>query len=164
MVHWLHLMRHAQSAERQGSQLDQARELSSTGMREAAAMGHFLKKNNYPLDLIVSSGAKRAESTSIILHGILNLSSEIKIHEAVYQASVRNLLEVTNHFEEEFRNILLVGHNPYISYFAEFLTKAEIGSLEPAGIVSIRFDINTWTEVSEGTGSLENYTHPSLID
>lgn len=164
MAHWLYLLRHAQSAERQSSQQDVERDLSTAGMKEAASIGHFLKKNNYHLDLIVSSAAKRAESTSIIIHGILNLSNEIKINEELYQASVRNLLEITNTFDEEFKNILLVGHNPYLSYFAEYLTKSEIGSMEPAGLVSIRFEISRWSEVSEGIGSMENYIHPSLID
>jgi len=157
-------MRHAQSAERQSSQQDKERDLTTTGMKEAASIGHFLKKNNSVVDLIASSTAKRAESTSIIVHGILNLSSEIKIHEGLYQASVRNLLEITNGFDEEFRNILLVGHNPYISYFAEYLTKAEIGNMESAGLVSIRFEIDRWNEVREGIGSMESYIHPSLID
>jgi phosphohistidine phosphatase len=164
MAHWLYLLRHAQSAERQSSQQDAERDLSTTGMKEAATIGHFLKKNNYHIDLIVSSGAKRALSTSTIIHGILNLSNEINIHEGVYQASVRNLLEITNSFDEEFRNILIVGHNPYISYFAEYLTKAEIDNMEPAGLVSIRFEIDRWSEVSEGVGTMENFIHPSLID
>ena len=129
MAHWLYLMRHAQSTERQSSQQDAERNLSTTGMKEAASIGHFLKKNNYNLDLILSSAAKRAESTSVIIHGILNLRNEIKIHEEIYQASVRNLLEITNSLDEEYKNILLVGHNPYLSYFAEFLTKAEIGNM-----------------------------------
>ena len=164
MAHWLYLMRHAQSTERQSSQQDAERNLSTTGMKEAASIGHFLKKNNYNLDLILSSAAKRAESTSVIIHGILNLRNEIKIHEEIYQASVRNLLEITNSLDEEYKNILLVGHNPYLSYFAEFLTKAEIGNMEPAGLVSIRFEVDRWSEVSEGIGSMENYIHPSLID
>lgn len=164
MALWLYLLRHAQSTERQSSQQDADRDLSTTGMKEAASIGHFLKKNNYQLDLIVSSAAKRAESTSIIVHGILNLRNEIIIHEGLFQASVRNLLEITKGFDHEFRNILLVGHNPYLSYFAEYLTKAEIGNIEPAGLVSIRFEIDRWSEVREGIGSMENYIHPSLID
>lgn len=164
MAHWLYLMRHAQSAERQSSQADEDRELTSTGMKDAASIGHFLKKNNYDPELLVSSAAKRAESTAIIIHGIINIQNEILIHEELYQASVRNLLEITNGLEDEFKKVLLIGHNPYLSYYAEYLCKAEIGSIEPAGLVSIRFDINRWIEVSEGTGSMENYIQPSQFD
>lgn len=164
MARWLHLMRHAQSADKQTGQQDKDRELTSTGMREAATIGHFLKKNNYELDLIVSSGANRAYATSSLIHGILNIASEIFVEEELYQASVRNYLELTKGFEDDFKNILLVGHNPYISYFAEHLTNAEIGAMETAGLVSIRFEISKWDEVQGGIGSFENYTYPSIIE
>ena len=133
-------------------------------MKEAASIGHFLKKNNYKVDLIVSSAAKRAESTSKLIHGIINLKHEIVINEALYQASVRNLLQLTNELDDDFNNIMLVGHNPYISYFAEHLTKAEIGSMESAGLVCIRFEINNWSEITDGSGSMESYTYPSLLE
>ena len=154
-------MRHAQSAEKQGTQLDIERELTPAGMKESAAIGHFLKKNNYEVDLMVSSEAKRAQSTAALIHGILNIKSDFIVHEELYEASVRNLLEVIGNLDNEFKNILLIGHNPYISYFAEYLTKAEIGSMDTGGLVSISFDISNWYEVSEGSGSLDNYVCPS---
>jgi phosphohistidine phosphatase len=157
-------MRHAQSADKQHSQHDKDRELTATGMREAATIGHFLKKNNYDVDLIISSAARRAESTATVIHGILNLQSEITINEELYEASVRNLMETVTHLDDDFKNILIIGHNPYISYFAEHLTKAEIGNMETAGLVSIRFEISKWEEATEDIGSFENYIHPSIIE
>lgn len=164
MARWLYLMRHAQSADKQHGQHDKDRELTSTGIGEAATIGHFLKKNNYDVDLIVSSAARRAESTATVVHGILNLQSEITINNELYEASVRNLVEAVNGLDDDFKNILMIGHNPYISYFAEYLTKAEIGGMETAGLVSIRFEISKWQEVTEGIGSFENYIHPSIIE
>lgn len=157
-------MRHAQSADKQHSQHDKDRELTATGMREAATIGHFLKKNNYDVDLIISSAARRAESTATVIHGILNLQSEITINEELYEASVRNLMEAVTRLDDDFKNILIIGHNPYISYFAEHLTKAEIGNMETAGLVSIRFEISKWEEATEDIGSFENYIHPSIIE
>ncbi|MCB0493842.1 MAG: histidine phosphatase family protein [Cyclobacteriaceae bacterium] len=164
MARWLYLMRHAQSADKQHGQLDKDRQLTATGMREAATIGHFLKKNNYDVDLIVSSAAQRAESTAKVIHGILNLHSEIAINDELYEASVRNLLQVITSLDDDFKNILIIGHNPYITYFAEHLTKAEIGNMETAGLVSIRFEISKWEEITEDIGSFENYVHPSIIE
>ena len=104
MARWLYLMRHAQSAERQSGQHDKDRDLTGTGMKEAATIGHFLKKNNYDVDLIVSSAAKRAESTARLVHGILNLKTEIHVEESLYEASVRNLLELTCGLDDGFKN------------------------------------------------------------
>lgn len=160
----LHLLRHAQSAEKQQGQSDKDRDLTTVGMREAATIGHYIKKNNFNLDLVVSSAAKRAQSTSALIYGILNLPSEILVSEELYDASVRNLLEFTSKLDDEFKRVLIVAHNPYLSYFAEYLTKAEIGSMSTAGLASIHFAIDNWAEVTEGGGTLENYTYPSLID
>lgn len=164
MALWLYLMRHAQSTDKQQGQQDIDRELSAAGMRDAAAIGHFLKKNNYPVDLIVSSAAKRAIATSFVVHGILNLAPDTIIKEELYQASTRNFLDITCALDDDFKNTLMVGHNPHITYFAEHLTKAAIESMEPSGLVSIRFDVSKWIEVTEGSGSFENYIHPSIID
>ncbi len=163
MPRWLYLLRHAQSIDKQHGQRDIDRELTTQGKRDAATIGHFIKKNNYEVNLIVSSAAQRAQATSALIHGILNLETELLIHEELYEASVRNILELTCRLDDGFKNILMVGHNPHISYFAEYITKAEIGSLEAAGLVSIRLEISKWSEVSEGVGSLENYVHPSII-
>jgi len=164
MPRWLYLLRHAQSTDKQHGQQDIERELTTQGKRDAALIGHFLKKNNYEVNLIVSSGAKRAQATAALIHGILNIDPEFLIIEGLYEASVRNLLQITCDLDDDFKNILMIGHNPYISYFAEYLTNAEVGSMEPAGLVSIQFEISNWSEVSEGTGSLENYIHPSIIE
>ncbi|MEQ9414485.1 MAG: histidine phosphatase family protein, partial [Cyclobacteriaceae bacterium] len=96
-------MRHAQSADKQHGQHDKERELTPPGMREAATIGHFLKKNNYDVDLIVSSAARRAESTATVIHGILNLQSEIAINDELYEASVRNLLQVITSLDDDFK-------------------------------------------------------------
>jgi phosphohistidine phosphatase len=164
MARWLYLLRHAQSADKQHGQRDIDRELTSQGMREAATIGHFLKKNNYEVNLIISSAAMRAQATAALIHGILNIEPEFVIEDELYEASVRNFLQLTCGLDDDFKNILMIGHNPYISYFAEYLTKAEIGSMATAGLVSVRFEISKWSEVTEGTGSFENYVHPSIIE
>lgn len=164
MTRILHLLRHAQSAEKQQGQSDKDRDLTNQGMNEAATIGHFLKKNNFDVDLMVSSGAKRVQHTAQLIHGIINLQSEILVAEELYDASVRNLLDYITHFDDEYKKIILIGHNPYLSYFAEYLTKSEIGTMETAGLVTIHFDISNWAEVTEGNGTMENYTHPAILE
>jgi phosphohistidine phosphatase len=61
------------------------------------------------------------------------------------------------------QNVLCVAHNPAISYLAESLTKAEIGDMPPCGLAIIKFNINSWKEVSQGSGELENYIYPGML-
>ena len=161
----LHLLRHAQSAERQQGQHDKDRELNTEGMKESNVIGHYLKKNYPDIEIIVSSAALRAQQTSAVIHGILNLDNPIYVEENLYEASIRNLLEFTNQIDDAYKKVLLVGHNPYISYFAEFLCKAEIGSMNTAGLATLKIGtVNYWSEVNEGCASLENYTYPARIE
>lgn len=164
MSRTLYLLRHAQAADAQQGQQDYERNLTSQGLREASTIAGYLKKNKIIIDLVVTSTAFRALSTARTIAEILNLKIEIEQNEEIFHASVRTLLEVLNNQSDEYKSLLLIGHNPYISYFAEFLTKEEVGSLAPAGLATIKFDISNWAEVSEGNGSLESYFDPSMID
>ncbi|HNP94164.1 MAG TPA: phosphohistidine phosphatase SixA [Cyclobacteriaceae bacterium] len=164
MTRVLHLLRHAQSAERQHSQHDRDRDLTTRGMKEAATIGHYLKKNDFNIDLVVASVAKRAQDTAAQIHGILNLHNEVKVAEDLYEASVRTLLSITNQLDDEYKQILMIGHNPYLSYFAEYLSKSEVGSMATCGLATLRFDVTSWREVSEGTGTLDNYIYPSMME
>jgi phosphohistidine phosphatase len=58
---------------------------------------------------------------------------------------------------------MCVGHNPTISYLAEYLTKKEVGDMALAGIVIIEYIIYSWTEVKEGNGALVRYIHPTNL-
>lgn len=55
---------------------------------------------------------------------------------------------------------MCVGHNPTISYLAEYMSKAEIGDMTTAGIAIITFNIASWSEVSQGNGELLRYLTP----
>jgi phosphohistidine phosphatase len=150
MNHLLYLMRHAQSADKQLGQADKERELTPIGVREAIHIGAQLKDFKFFPDKIVSSTATRAKQTSEL---VAEKEEQLVYEEELYQASVRTFLAQINQFEETDQKILCVGHNPTISYLAEYLTKAEIGDLPTAGVVIIQFNI-PWKMVGEGNGEL----------
>jgi phosphohistidine phosphatase len=150
MNHLLYLMRHAQSADKQLGQSDKERELTATGMREAIQIGALLKDFKFFPDRILSSTAIRAKQTSEL---ISERAEQIVYEEELYQASVRTFLAQIHLFDESIQKILCVGHNPTISYLAEYLTKAEIGDLPTAGVVIIQFNM-PWNMVGEGNGEL----------
>lgn len=163
MPRQLYLMRHAQAAEKQPNQDDKDRPLNTQGMRDAATMAHYLKKN-FSIDTIVSSSALRANETSVTMRDIVQPQNGLLVTDELYNASVRTLIEVIQSIEDSAKNVLLVGHNPFISYAAEYLTKADIGDMATAGVVHIQFNIDRWREVSEGNGSFEIYLNPAGVE
>lgn len=154
----LFLLRHAQSAERQHSQTDFARELTSKGVQQAARVARYLQDQKSFPEIIHASGAERAKATANLIAEVLRMHiSQVCIHDELYEASARTFFQFINQIDDSFQQVLCVGHNPAISYLAEFLTKSEIGDMVPAGMAIIDFEIDSWSEASEGNGVLLKY-------
>ena len=157
----LFLVRHAQ-AESQGAGVkDFERNLLATGTSEASRLGKKLAEKNIAIDKVISSDAFRsAQTAKFICEQISFPIKEIIYNNDLYESSVRRLLSIVNKAEDNVENLLLVGHNPEISYFAEYLTGENIGSLPTAGMVKIEFEIQSWKHVSEGVGVLRVFDCP----
>jgi len=160
----LYLLRHAQSADKQVSQQDRDRELTPEGMKQALRIGGFFLRQKLPLDCIMTSYAVRANTTAGYVADVIKYDPEkILVEEELYEASVRTFFQFVTNLDDSYRHILCVGHNPTISYLAEFLTRAEIGDMVPAGLCMIQFNLDTWKEVSQGNGTLIQYVHPDAL-
>ncbi|MBL7856443.1 MAG: histidine phosphatase family protein [Cyclobacteriaceae bacterium] len=164
MARFLYLLRHAQSADKQINQSDKGRELTPSGRKDALAMGYYLLKNNSTIDIIISSPALRAHTTAGLVADALRLDPEkIIVDDELYDASVRTFLGFVNQLDDAYHHVMCVGHNPTMSYVAEYITGAEIGDMVPAGLVEIKFPGASWKEVSEGNGNLVHYIYPELL-
>ena len=161
----LFLLRHARTLERSGDELDINRELSSIGLQNSTRMGMNFLKHKYQFDQIISSPARRALVTSGLIAEQLKIdTASIFINEDIYEASTRTLMNVVNHLKDSWKRVLIVGHNPAISYLGEYLSDAEIGAMTTCGVLYIKFDINSWAQVSEGNGQMISYEHPDLLN
>ena len=153
MSRTLYLMRHAEAAAKEARQEDKSRELTQSGVKDAVNTGAWLREQNTNWDLIVSSSAIRAEQTALMVAEGMKLDHpRIVLEDVLFDASVRQLLDYVNNIEDAYQSVLIVGHNPAISYLAEYLTKADIGDMAPGAVVIIRFELSSWKLVSENTG------------
>ncbi len=161
MKRTLYLLRHSY-AEPMGDLPDFERSLTMEGLSAVRTLGRKLLSDNVNLQQIICSSAVRAYDTAMNLAEELEISEQtIQSEDKLYEASVRELLEVTNGLEFTSENSLIVGHNPSISYFAELLTSSGIGNMEPCGLVTITFDAAGWEEIAQGVGKLLSYYHPN---
>lgn len=164
MERFLYLMRHAQSADKQPGQADKVRELTVQGIRDSIKIGSWLNSQKINPDLILTSTAIRAKATSGLLLDTLKLMPDkILLNDELYEASVRTFLKEVTQLEDTLNHVLCVGHNPTISYLAEYLTKAEIGDLPPGGLVVIRFEILLWHKIGEASGTCIKLITPEII-
>jgi phosphohistidine phosphatase len=158
MFKQLYLLRHAEAAAKEARQDDKSRELTQTGIKDCMHLGAWLVAQGIHFDLFVSSSALRAEQTAELIAEAMKVENpKIQTEDVLYEASVRQLLDYVNNLEDGYNNVLLSGHNPAISYLAEYLTKADIGDMAPGSVAIIQFDLRSWKEVSENTGDLVKY-------
>lgn len=165
MPRFLYLLRHAQSADKQPGQSDIGRELTPRGVKQALIIGSHLFQQNTSLDCILHSIAERAKTTASLVSDALKFDPDkVTAHEDLYEASARTFFQFINQMDDMHSNIMCVAHNPAISYVAEYITKAEIGDMMPAGLAIIKLNIQSWKEVGQGNGELIQYLTPEMIN
>lgn len=159
------MIRHASAADKERDQKDIDRFLTADGVQEATRTGHYFNKEGVQPDIIITSPANRARGTATLIAEQIKYNTDlIHINEELYEASVRTLLQVVNRLKEEWNEVFIIGHNPSISYLAEYITHAEIGSISPSGFVHVKVNSEKWTSISEATESLQVYRDPSTYD
>jgi phosphohistidine phosphatase len=164
MAKHLYLLRHAEAASKEARQDDKTRELAQAGVKDSLHMGAWFREQNFHFDLLASSSAVRAEQTaSLVAEGMKLDHPRILLEDVLFDASVRQFLDYVNNIEDAYQHVLIVGHNPVISYLAEYLTKADMGDMVAGSVAIIKFDKNSWRDVGEETGHLVNYVTPERV-
>lgn len=161
MVKNLFLVRHAEATQNTAGVKDIERELTAKGYRDAPRIGRYFSENQIFPDMILCSSAVRAQSTAELMAEQLKYeTNRIDYSEELYNASVRSLLAAINDADDAWNTLIVVGHNPAISYLSEYLSGEAIGSMDTAGYVRIEFEINSWQEVSQDSGTFILYQTP----
>lgn len=147
------LIRHAETAEKVTGQTDKDRELTTAGIRQAASAGAFLREQVVHIDIILSSAAMRAETTAQLITEQLGTGDPITLEDELYQASVGTMFEMIRNADQH-QNIAVVGHNPTISYFAEFITGTDIDELRPGTVIILKVPIGNWKDLVKGCATM----------
>lgn len=159
----LYFIRHAPAREAFRGQPDVERELSESGSIRAMQLAGHLKNIGVKADAIFSSQAVRARTTAELLaEKILAQHQEVVYHDDLYESSVRLLLSLINQLDENLHKVVLVGHNPIIPYTVEFLTGTNVELVEPGGVLHLKADTDSWTEISAKSMDLHEYISPEV--
>lgn len=158
----LFVVRHGKARSKEVGEKDQERLLEAEGLRQAARLGSYLYNKNTQISAIISSSAIRAMQTAEQIADKLNYDlSRIVADEDLYEASVRILLEKVNNLNNAWNEVVIVGHNPVVSYFVEFLTGHHFDGMETGSVVKIACFTDNWMELTKDTASFEYYTSPN---
>lgn len=157
----LYLTRHAKSDWADPRVDDHERPLNSRGLRDAPEMARRYKARGEKLDRIHSSTAVRALTTARTFAQVLGLEAERFSQERnIYLASVQGLLRVVNNLPPGSHAVMLFGHNPGFSEFAQYLTGGGVGEMPTCATTRIDLPFGSWAEVSGGAGTVVWFDFP----
>lgn len=157
----LTILRHAKSSWKQPDLVDFDRPLNSRGQRDAPVMGRRMKAASIRPSLIISSPAARAWATAKLVASELTYPLEfLQREQDLYHAGKGNLYDVIARQDEGFNSILLVGHNPGLTDFANDLVPGLTSNLPTAGYVSVLLDTDTWELRARKSAQLVVYDYP----
>lgn len=156
----LYLVRHAKSSWNNASLSDYERPLNDRGNSDKKSMAKKLKAKEVELDFLVSSSAKRTTQTT---HGLLKELTihpdHIKFTKSLYHASVGDMLTELTLISDTYNSVMMVAHNPGISSLCDYLCDHFI-DFPTLGVAKIEFDLDSWQQISRGTGSLIWFDFP----
>ena len=150
----LTLLRHAKTEPAHPGQEDWDRVLEAKGQKDAPEMGRRLRARKLKPDKIISSPAVRALTTASIIVRELGVSaSSLMQDERVYLASPKALLQVVHELGGDVKHLMVVGHNPGLTEFADRLSAERgIDNMPTCAIYTIEFDIAAWKDLEWNSG------------
>ena len=157
----LTLVRHAKSSWNDTSLSDRDRPLNKRGKRDAPEMGQRITAAGIRPSLIVSSPAVRAWTTAKIIADQIGYPREfLQRDSALYLASVNGILDVIVAQDAGFNNVMLVGHNPGFTDFANYLVPGLTNNIPTAGVVCVELDTDDWSLYDKPDANLVLYDFP----
>lgn len=151
----LYIIRHAEAEDLYG-QPDSFRPLTERGNLQAHALGNHL--GQLPANWIVSP-AVRTYSTAHVLGTTQNKKPLVHLEKKIYNAELSDLLEVIELLPNDWNEVVLIGHNPGVSFLSQYLTGVQ-HSFKKSAVVKIHLTIESWTELKQECGKEEFYWFP----
>jgi phosphohistidine phosphatase len=157
-------IRHAKSSWDDPYLDDHERPLAERGLRDAPRMAQRLKKRDFKIDVMISSDAKRAKTTALIMAEILHFPKEnIVFTPNLYMASANRILAEIRQTKSNVESILVFGHNPGFNEIIEKLG-GEIDNLPTAGQFGFKLDIKDWEDISPKKAKVWFFDYPKKKD
>lgn len=156
----LYLFRHAKSSWDFPDLDDADRPLNERGLLDAPFMGQKLASFGVRPSLLVSSPANRAKSTAHLVAKALGHTKNIVMDKRIYATSPDGLLGVVQTLPEGEISVMLFGHNPEFTEFANLLADLEFDDIPTAGVVGLSLQVDTWDKVSWGCGRMLFFHFP----
>ena len=155
----LYLLRHAKSSWKDDSLKDFDRPLKGRGRDAAEQMGKRLASEKLKDAMLICSPAARTRETAQIVLKHSQLQMDQRFDERIYEASLRDLLQVVSEIPDDKQTAMLIGHNPGFEELLAFLT-GEARRMPTCALAKIKLEAASWKDARAGEGSLATFLTP----
>jgi len=161
----LTLVRHSKSDWSLPGQQDWDRALNKRGQRDAPEMARRLRARKLKPDAILSSPAVRALATATIMARELKTApSIVRQDERLYLAGPADMLTVIRELGGDARHLMVFGHNPGITEFANRLSAGDrIDNMPTSAVFTATFAIADWSELDWASGQDAQFDYPKNL-
>ncbi len=158
------IVRHAKTVQH-GYDQDFDRTLTDRGIENAEKISLELAKNGVLPDLIISSPAVRTTQTTRIYADTFGYpAGKVRYEKKLYSGMLTNSFsQMLQELDDQHTTVMIVGHNPTIYYFIDFLLPGFSLDVPTCSTVVIEFDISRWEELKERSGRMTHRWIPDLL-
>ncbi|HCY75559.1 MAG TPA: phosphohistidine phosphatase [Ignavibacteriales bacterium] len=157
------LLRHAKSSWKDASLDDSDRPLNKRGKLDSRKMADRFCKRGIIIDLIISSTSKRTMDTIKIFIKSFDYKPKIIFDDSLYLADKEQILKVLTSLDEQYKNVMIVGHNPGITNTANLLSEFSIENIPTTGIIGFLYEGN-WKDIKEKKCTFLFFDYPKKKD
>jgi phosphohistidine phosphatase len=168
----LYLMRHAKSDYPNNRIDDHERPLNKRGEISCKIMGKYIKEQNLIADRILCSDSVRTTTTAINI--LREIKEDIPIHftKELYLATAGEMLKILAKTDDELNSVMIITHNPGIEQLAKFILKSgdaeSIHRLQTkfstAALACFSLDTDSWQKINPGSGNLDSFITPGMLE
>jgi len=155
----LYLLRHAKSSWKDDSLADFDRPLKRRGREAAEQMGKRLASEKLNDAVLICSPAARTRETAQIVLKHSGLRMDQRFDDRIYEASLRDLMQVVSELPDDRQTAMLIGHNPGFEELQDFLT-GQARRMPTCALAKIKLHAESWKDVRTGEGSLKLFLTP----
>lgn len=165
----LFVLRHGKSEWDSDAPTDFERPLAKRGKRDCRTMSAWCAQQGLLPDVILSSPAERAADTARRFGRGLGLDEDdIAFDERLYLAGLDTLLEVLGGLDGDFRQVVVVGHNPGLDDLVRHLhgrtpPLSRSGKLMTTAAVAWFRMPDDWHGLRRGAGELVELVRPKEL-
>jgi len=126
-------------------------------------MAERLADRQISVDQIIYSVAKRTTETTDFFRKTLNVPINNCFSEAsLYLASADTIGEVVSDLNDLCQTVVLIGHNPGLTDYANTLTSVRIDDLPTCSLFAVRSGAKSWREFANAKKEFLFFDYPKL--